>query len=126
MGFNLKYPFYHLMQKLSLISQNNLKSLEFEDHYIIDSVLENLLNKEINALFLQANLCVENEDFSESLKFYDLILKIDSKNIPALIDKGTTLQILGRTKLAIRCFDKVLDISPQNIDALINLSLIHI
>ena len=108
------------MQKLSLISQNNLKSLEFEDHYIIDSVLENLLNKEINALFLQANLCVENEDFSESLKFYDLILKTDSKNIPALIDKGTTLQILGRTKLAIRCFDKVLDISPQNIDALIN------
>tara|TARA_B110000438_G_scaffold68329_1_gene68686 strand:- start:242 stop:808 length:567 start_codon:yes stop_codon:yes gene_type:complete len=108
------------MQKLIFIPPNQLKSFEFEDHYIIDNVSENLLNEEINALFLQANICVENEDFSESLKFYNLILKIDSKNISALIDKGTTLQILGRIKLAIKCFDKALDISPHNIDALIN------
>ena len=108
------------MQKLISISQNKVKSFQFEDHYIIDNVLENLLNEEITNLFLNANLCIENEDFSESLKFYNLILKIDSKNISALIDKGITLQILGRIKLAIRCFDKALDISPDNIDALIN------
>ena len=65
-------------------------------------------------------LCIEHEDFSGSLQFYDLILKIDSKNMSALIDKGTTLQILGRIKLAIRCFDKALNISPNDIDALIN------
>ena len=100
------------MQKLISIPQKKLKLFESEDHYIIDNVLENLLNEEVNALFLQANVCLDNEDFSESIKFYDLILKIDSNNIPALIDKGTTLQILGRIKLAIRCFDKALEISP--------------
>ena len=108
------------MQKLISIPQNKLKLTPSEDHYIIDNILENLLNQEVNSLFLQANACLENEDFSESIQFYDLILKIDSKNIAALIDKGTTLQILGRIKLSIRCFDKVLDISPNNIDALIN------
>ena len=108
------------MQKLISIPQKKLKLFESEDHYIIDNVLENLLNEEVNALFLQANACLDEDDFSESIKFYDLILKIDSNNIFALIDKGTTLQILGRIKLAIRCFDKALEISPHNIDALIN------
>tara|TARA_B110000438_G_scaffold1189_1_gene1172 strand:+ start:1693 stop:2277 length:585 start_codon:yes stop_codon:yes gene_type:complete len=108
------------MQKLISISQNKLNSFEPEDHYIIDNILDNLLNEEITALFLQANACIEHEDFSGSLQFYDLILKIDSKNMSALIDKGTTLQILGRIKLAIRCFDKALNISPNDIDALIN------
>ena len=108
------------MQKLISIPQNELKSFESEDHYIIDTVLENLLNQEVIRLFLQANNCLENEDFSESIQFYDLILKIDPKNTSALIDKGTTLQILGRIKLAIRCFDKALNISPDNVDALIN------
>ena len=106
------------MQKL--ISQNELKLTTSEDHYIIDNILENSLNPEITALFLQANACLDNEDFSESIQFYDSILNIDSKNISALIDKGTTLQILGRIKSSIRCFDKALDISPNNIDALIN------
>ena len=108
------------MQKLISIPQNELKSIKSKDHYIIDNVLENSLNRKVSELFLQANTCLENEDFSESLQFYDLILKIDSKNISALIDKGTTLQILGRIKLSIQCFDKALDISPNNIDALIN------
>ena len=108
------------MQKLISIAQNELKLTKPEDHYIIDNILENSLNKEISALFLQANACLEDEYFSESIQFYDLILKIDSKNIDALIDKGTTLQILGQIKLSIRCFDKALEISPNNIDALIN------
>ena len=108
------------MQKLISIPKTELKLFESEDHYIIDMVLENLLNKKVDALFLQANICIEDENFLEALIFYDLILKIDSNNISALIDKGTTLQILGRIKLAIRCFDKVLDVSPYNTDALIN------
>ena len=108
------------MQKLISITQNELKSIKSEDHYIIDNILGNSLNQEVSALFLQANDCLENENFSDSIQFYDLILKIDSKNISALIDKGTTLQILGRIKLSIKCFDKALDISPNNIDALIN------
>ena len=108
------------MQKLIFIPKNKEKLSGFEDHYIINNVSEKLLNEKVDELFLKANNCIEDEDFSESLKFYDLILKIDSKNISALIDKGTTLQILGRIKLAIKCFNKALDFSPHNIDALIN------
>ena len=108
------------MQKLISIPQNELNSIKSKDHYIIDNFLENSLNQEVSTLFLQANTCLENEDFSESIQFYDSILEIDSKNISALIDKGTTLQILGRIKLSIQCFDKALNISPNNIDALIN------
>jgi len=37
-----------------------------------------------------------------------------------LIDKGTTLQVLGQIKSAISYFDKALSISPCNLDALIN------
>jgi tetratricopeptide (TPR) repeat protein len=108
------------MQKLISISQKELTLTTSEDHYIIDNILENSLDSEVSALFLQANACLEDEDFSKSIQFYNSILNIDSKNISALIDKGTTLQILGRIKSSIRCFDKALDISPNNIDALIN------
>ena len=108
------------MQKLISITKNEFEPLISEDHYIIDIELDHLLNEEVDSLFLEANACIEDENFSDALIFYDLILKIDSKNISALIDKGTTLQILGRIKSAISCFDKALDISPDNIDALIN------
>lgn len=108
------------MQKLILPCYTDSDSCATEDHYIIENILENSLNEKVNALFLKANSCIDDEDFSNALPFYDSILKIDSKNISALIDKGTTLQILGRIKLAIKCFDEVLGISPNNIDALIN------
>jgi len=105
------------MLKLVAIQQNKIS---FEDHYIIDTELDDLLNTKVDELFLKANNCIEDENFSEAIEFYNLILKIDSKNIPALIDKGVTLQILGRIKLSIRCFNKALELSPKNIDALIN------
>ena len=108
------------MQKLISIPPNPLEPLISEDHYIIDTLLANLLNEEIGKLFLKANDCIENENFSDALPFYDLILTMDSKNILALIDKGTTLQILGQIKSAVGCFDEALTISPRNIDALIN------
>ena len=108
------------MQKLIPLCYTDSDSCATEDHYIIENILENSLNEKVNALFLKANSCIDDEDFSNALPFYDSILQIDSKNVSALIDKGTTLQILGRIKLAIKCFDEVLGISPNNIDALIN------
>jgi tetratricopeptide (TPR) repeat protein len=108
------------MQKLISITKNEFEPLISEDHYIIDIILENLLNEEISDLFLKANNCIEDENFSDALTFYDLILNIDSKNLSALIDKGTTLQVLGQIKSAISYFDKALSISPCNLDALIN------
>ncbi len=108
------------MQKLISINKNDFQLSRSEDYYIIDDIIENLMIDKVNTLFLQANACLDNEDFLEALKFYDLILNVDSKNISALIDKGTTLQILGKVKLAIQCFDEALDVFPHNIDALIN------
>ena len=105
------------MSKLVAIQQNEVLS---EDHYIIDTKLDNLLNSELDELFLKANNCIDDENFSKAIGFYDLILKIDPKNISALIDKGVTLQILGKLKSSIHSFNKALELSPKNIDALIN------
>ena len=106
----------------ALVSQNSdeIISKESKDHYIIDNILQTTLNEEISELFLQANDCVDDENFLDALNFYDLILKKDSKHISALIDKGITLQNLGRIKSAIRCYDEALILSPDNLDALIN------
>ena len=105
------------MQELISILKKETYS---EDHYIIDKISSFVLNSRIDELFLQANNCIEDENFSEALLFYNLILKEDSKNIHALIDRGITLQNLGRIKSAIRSYDKALNISSNNLDALIN------
>lgn len=105
------------MSKLLLLCQDNFVS---EDHYIIDKIVDNMLNLEIDELFAKANSCVDDENYLEAIEFYNLILKIDPKNISALIDRGVTLQIIGRIKLSIRSFDKALELSPKNLDALIN------
>ena len=105
------------MSKLLLLSQDNFVS---EDHYIIDKIVDNMLNLEIDELFAKANSCVDDENYLEAIEFYNLILKIDPKNISALIDRGVTLQIIGRIKLSIRSFDNALELSPKNLDALIN------
>jgi len=105
------------MSKLLLLSQDNFVS---EDHYIIDKIVDNMLNLEIDELFAKANSCVDDENYLEAIEFYNLILKIEPENISALIDRGVTLQIIGRIKLSIRSFDKALELSPKNLDALIN------
>jgi len=108
------------MQELISILKKEIYSDVCEDHYIIDKILPFVLNSHIDELFLQANDCIDDENFSEALLFYNLILKEDSKNISALIDKGITLQNLGRIKSAIRSYDEALSISSNNLDALIN------
>ena len=108
------------MQELISILKEEINLDICEDHYIINKILPTILNSSIEALFLQANDCIDDENFSEALTFYNLILKEDSKNIHALIDMGITLQNLGRIKLAIRSYDKALAISPDNLDVLIN------
>ena len=56
----------------------------------------------------------------DALMLYDLVLKKEPDNVGALVDKGVTLQNMGRLKLAIRSYDKALALSPDNLDALIN------
>ncbi|MFB5632260.1 MAG: tetratricopeptide repeat protein, partial [Nitrosopumilus sp.] len=71
-------------------------------------------------MLAEAYECVEDGDFHDALSLYDLVLKHEPSNIGALIDKGVTLQNMGRLKLAIRSYDKALLISPENIYALLN------
>ena len=77
-----------MQELLSLLKKETYS----EDHYIIDKISPFVLNSRIEELFLQANDCIDDENFSEALLFYNLILKEDSKNIHALIDRGTTFQ----------------------------------
>ena len=65
------------------------------------------------------DLC-EDGNFLDALKLYDLALKQEPENINALIDKGVTLQNLGRIKQAIKFYDKALFIDPKNLNALVN------
>ncbi len=62
----------------------------------------------------------EDENYSDALRLYNLVLKKEPDNVSALVDKGATLQNMGRLKLAIRSYDKALAISPDNLDALLN------
>jgi len=91
-----------------------------KNQFIIDKILSNHMSNKVEKMLTQAFECVEDENFSDALKLYDLALKEDPDNANILIDKGATLQNMGKLKLAIRSYDKALDISPDNIDALLN------
>lgn len=93
---------------------------ETKNQFIIDKILSNTVSNKIEKILAQAFEYVEDENFSDALKLYDLALKEDPDNLSILIDKGATLQNMGKLKLAINSYDKVLSISPGNIDALLN------
>ena len=93
---------------------------EKKNQFIIDKTISNPMSHKIEKMMTRAFECAEDGDFSESLKLYDLALKEDPNNARILIDKGATLQNMGKIKLAIRSYDKALKISPDNIDALLN------
>ncbi len=71
---------------------------------------------EIDKMLAEAFEYVEDENYSEALVLYNLVLKKEPDNVNALVDKGATLQNMGRFKLAIRSYDKALAISPDNLD----------
>jgi tetratricopeptide (TPR) repeat protein len=109
------------MQKLIVLQKSgNLQKDTLNDHYIIDNILSNPVSDTIKKILVDAFECAEDGDYLESLKLYDLALKDEPNNIEALIDKGVTLQNIGKHKLAIRSYDKALSISPDNMDALLN------
>ena len=88
--------------------------------YIINKTLSDIVSKDIKKMLEQAFEYADNENFHDALRLYDLALKEEPENIGALVDKGATLQNMGRIKLAIKTFDKALAISPKNLDALLN------
>lgn len=90
-----------------------------KNQFIINKILPKSVS-ETEKLVAQAFDCIEDENFSDALKLYNLALKEEPENTSILIDKGATLQNMGKLKLAIRTYDKALAISPDNIDALLN------
>ena len=78
------------------------------------------MSNEIDKMLNEAFEFAEDGNYSDALRLYDLVLQKESDNINALVDKGVTLQNMGRLKLAIRSYDKALAITPNNLDALLN------
>jgi len=88
--------------------------------HIINKILSNTVSNEVDKMLAEAFEFVEDGNYSDALRLYDLALKKEPDNITALVDKGVTLQNMGRLKLAISSYDKALAVSPNNIDALLN------
>ena len=102
-------------QKLLMYHEN-----EANNNYIINKISSKTVSDKIEAMLVQAFECVEDENYPAALKLYDLALKEEPDNTSVLIDKGATLQNMGKLKLAIHSYDKALGISPHNLDALLN------
>ena len=100
---------------VSIIDNSSTKN-----QFIINKILTDTLSNEIKNMLVQALECVEDGNYSDALRLYDLVLRKEPDNIGALVDKGATLQNMGKLKLAIRSYDKALCISPDNLDALLN------
>jgi len=88
--------------------------------FIINKILSDTVSNEIDKMLSEAFEYAEDENYSEALRLYNLALKKEPENVNALVDKGATLQNMGRLKLAVRSYDKALAISPDNLDALLN------
>ncbi len=91
-----------------------------KNQFIIDKKPSKSVDSSMEKILVQAFECTEDENYSDALKLYDLALKKEPDNVSVLIDKGATLQNMGRFKLAITYYDKALRISPDHLDALLN------
>jgi len=85
-----------------------------------NKILSNTVSDKIDEMLAEAFEYTEDENYSDALILYNLALKKEPANVNALVNKGATLQNMGRLKLAIRSYDKALGISPDNLDALLN------
>ena len=102
------------------ILQPLLDDSDVKNSFIIRSMLSDTVDVNTDQLLTEAFESVEDGNYSDALKLYDLVLRHDPTNIRALVDKGVTLQNMGRIKSALTSYDKALSISPDNIDAWIN------
>jgi len=102
------------------ILQPLLDNSDVKNSFIIRNVLSDIVDVNSDQLLTEAFECVEDGNYADALKLYNLVLRHDPANIRALVDKGVTLQNMGRIKSALVSYDEALSISPDNIDAWIN------
>jgi tetratricopeptide (TPR) repeat protein len=66
----------------------------------------------------RAHLLKQSKELNtKRIEYYDEILMDDSNDIKVLIEKGATLIDLERYKDAIECFNRALEIEPNNLEA---------
>ena len=112
---------FQITSKSYAIKNDDLKIILYKWlTYIINKILSDTLSNDIDKMLVDAFEHVEDGNFDQALKLYNLVLKQEPDNISALVDKGATLQNMGKLKLAIRSYDRALSISPDNLDALLN------
>jgi len=72
----------------------------------------------------EALSCFGSNNFIETLRIYDLILKHDSDNITALYSKGVTYSKMGESEQAIISFKQVNKIYPNHPPTVANLAVL--
>jgi len=60
------------------------------------------------------DLGYKEKDPKKKIEYYSKCLKLDPKNAVAWFAKGFALDDSGRNEEAIRCYDKALEIDPEN------------
>jgi len=72
----------------------------------------------LEELLEEADDLFEEENYDESIIYYDRVLALDSSDIDALNGKGLALDTIGKHEEAITYYDTVLAIGSSDIDAL--------
>ena len=85
---------------------------------VYDKVLE-IEPKHIPALLKKGNILGNLARFDHAILCYDKVLA-QEENLLALLNKGLAHHYVGQYRIAIDCFDKVLDVKPKNTTALYN------
>ena len=86
--------------------------LEQQNHPVPEMPLDLLLR--------QGNVHYYAQQYDTAILVYDTIIAIDSENIGAWYNRGTTLGQLGQYDEAIKSFDEAIKLDPDYIDAWYN------
>ena len=71
-----------------------------------------------------ANLLFDNEQYAESIKYYEAALKISADNPNILTDAGIAYRRLGRPEVAVKYFRRAQDLDPDHLNSLYNLGVV--
>ena len=76
-------------------------------------------SKHLEALLKKGHILGKLGRYDHAIIFYDKVLS-QEQNLLALLNKGLAHHYIGQYKIAIDCFNKVLDVKPKNTTALYN------